>query len=90
VGSTLRFAWNAVSGPAGVTFSNPTAPVTQATFTVAGTYVLQLAVTDTQLTGTATVKIIVNQIPPPPPVVSFTAFADGAEITKPTPIIGSV
>ena len=90
VGSKLRFAWNAVSGPAGVTFSNPTAPVTQATFTIAGTYVLQLAVTDTQLTGTATVKIIVNQIPPPPPVVSFTGLADGAEITKPTPIIGSV
>jgi RHS repeat-associated protein/uncharacterized repeat protein (TIGR01451 family) len=90
VGIALRFAWNKISGPAGVTFSNPTAPVTEATFTVAGTYVLQLAVTDTQLTGTATAKIIVNQIPPPPPVVSFTGLADGAEITKPTPIIGSV
>jgi YD repeat-containing protein len=90
LGATLSFTWSELSGPAPVNFSNPTAAVTQAGFTVPGIYVLQLAVSDSALTGAATAKIIVNPEPVPPPVVSFTGFADGSEITKPTAIIGSV
>src|SRR6185312_14647139 len=60
VGGKLSFQWSALSGPAPVTFSNPTGGSTQAVFTVAGTYVLQLAASDSQLTGTGSVSITVN------------------------------
>src|SRR5579864_5405775 len=90
LGATLTYAWSELSGPAPVTFSNPAAAATQAGFTVPGTYVLQLAVSDSALTGTASARIIVNPEPTPPPVLSFTGLTDGQEITKPTPIIGSV
>ena len=92
-GSTLSVTWSALSGPAPVVFSDPNALVTQATFGAAGVYVLQLLASDTQLQSTARVTITVLSSvapPPPPPVVSFAGFADGQEITSPTPISGSV
>ncbi|MGB9122881.1 MAG: Ig-like domain-containing protein, partial [Candidatus Angelobacter sp.] len=92
-GSTLLVSWSEISGPASVSFSNPSSVVTQATFSVAGVYVLQLSASDSQLQTTAQVTITVANafVPPPtPPSVSFTGFTDGQEITKPTPIIGSV
>ena len=92
-GSTLSVIWSALSGPAPVVFIDPNALVTQATFGAAGVYVLQLLASDTQLQSTARVTItVLSSIapPPPPPVVSFAGLTDGQEITKPTPIIGSV
>jgi RHS repeat-associated protein len=92
-GSTLLVNWSEISGPASVLFSNPSSVVTQASFPVAGVYVLQLSASDSQLQTTAqvTVTVVNAPVPPPtPPSVSFTGFADGQEITKPTPIIGSV
>jgi RHS repeat-associated protein/uncharacterized repeat protein (TIGR01451 family) len=92
-GSSLVAQWSEISGPASVSFSNPSSVVTQATFSVAGVYVLQLSASDSQLQTTAQVTITVANafVPPPtPPSVSFTGFTDGQEITKPTPIIGSV
>jgi RHS repeat-associated protein/uncharacterized repeat protein (TIGR01451 family) len=92
-GSTLQVSWSEISGPASVSFSNPSSVITQATFSVAGVYVLQLSASDSQLQTTAQVTITVANAPvqpPTPPSVSFTGFTDGQEITKPTPIIGSV
>jgi RHS repeat-associated protein len=92
-GSVLGILWSQISGPATVTFSSPNTAVTQATFTVAGTYVLQLRASDTLLVATAQVTVTVRPAfvqPPPPPVVSVAGLIDGQEITKPTPIIGSV
>jgi RHS repeat-associated protein/uncharacterized repeat protein (TIGR01451 family) len=92
-GSTLLVSWSEISGPASVSFSNPSSVTTQATFSVAGVYVLQLSASDSQLQTTAQVTITVANAPvqpPTPPSVSFTGFTDGQEITKPTPIIGSV
>ncbi len=57
---TLTLAWSTVSGPGTVTFGTPTATTTTATFSSAGTYVLQLSATDTALTATDTVIVIVN------------------------------
>ncbi|HEY6348292.1 MAG TPA: RHS repeat-associated core domain-containing protein [Candidatus Angelobacter sp.] len=87
----ITFAWSEVSGPAAITFSSPNSAVTQATFPVAGTYVLQLSANDTKFTVTATTSVIVNPAPPPPPppTVSVT-LPEGTEITSPTQIIGSV
>jgi hypothetical protein len=58
-GSTVTVAWSEVSGPGNVTFANPTATSTMATFSSAGTYVLQLAASDTDKTGTGNVTVTV-------------------------------
>jgi RHS repeat-associated protein len=57
--NTLTISWSQVSGPTGVTFSTPSAAVTQATFPGVGTYVLQLSANDSQLTSSATTTVIV-------------------------------
>jgi hypothetical protein len=46
-----------VSGPGTVTFTNPAAASTTATFTTAGTYVLMLTANDSALTGTSNVTV---------------------------------
>ena len=43
---TLTYTWSVITGPASVTFTNPAAIDTSATFTVAGVYTLQLMVDD--------------------------------------------
>jgi len=67
-GSTLTTTWSKISGPGTVTFGNVNAKSTTASFSVAGTYVLQLAASDTALTSTSTVTITVNAAPTPPTV----------------------
>jgi hypothetical protein len=52
--------WSQVSGPGTTTFANPAARSTTATFSVPGSYTLQLAANDGSLTGTDTVVITVN------------------------------
>ena len=71
-GSTLTVTWSKVSGPGTVTFANANAKATTASFSAAGTYVLQLSATDGALTSTSTVTITVNAAPPvnQPPTVS--------------------
>jgi YD repeat-containing protein len=69
--ATVTTAWSEVSGPAAVTFSSPTSLSTQATFTTAGTYCLQLSGTNTGLTGTSNLTVTVYAAPQnQPPVVS--------------------
>ena len=43
--------WSKISGPGTVTFANPNSPVTTASFSTPGVYVLRLFADDTQLTG---------------------------------------
>src|SRR6185437_7417172 len=65
-GSSLTETWTEVSGPAPVTFSTPNQSGTQATFTAAGTYTLQLTASDSQLSTSAIATVIVkpaNQAP---------------------------
>jgi uncharacterized protein (DUF1800 family) len=59
-GASLTYAWSKRSGPGTVTFTAPGALATGASFNVAGTYVLRLSVSDTQLTGTADVQVRVD------------------------------
>ena len=63
-GATVTSTWSKVSGPGTVTFANANALSTTATFSVAGTYVLQLTADDTEYTSSDTVTIIVNPVPP--------------------------
>jgi hypothetical protein len=59
-GSTLTTTWSTVSGPAAVTFGDIHATFTTATFTQAGTYVLQLTATDGEKTSSSTATVIVH------------------------------
>jgi hypothetical protein len=56
----LTISWTKVSGPGSVTFTSPNMAVTQATFSAAGTYVLQLAASDGQLNNSSNVTVTVN------------------------------
>ncbi|MEA3502770.1 MAG: hypothetical protein U9R47_08350, partial [Actinomycetota bacterium] len=61
--------WSLVSGPAAVTFGDASAEDTTASFSVAGTYVLRLVADDGELSGDASLTIVVEEeaVPPPPP-----------------------
>jgi RHS repeat-associated protein len=61
-GQALTYAWSLASGPtgAGVQFATPSAASTQATFTLAGTYTLQLTVSDGVVTTVAVTHVIVS------------------------------
>jgi hypothetical protein len=52
--------WSTVNGPGSVSFADAHAPVTTAAFSVGGTYVLRLAVTDGELTATDDVTVTVR------------------------------
>jgi hypothetical protein len=58
-GSTLTMTWSKVSGPGTVTFSNANALSTTATFSSAGTYQVRLTASDSQLTSSSDVTIVV-------------------------------
>lgn len=59
-GSTLTYSW---SGPQGVTFANPAAAATTATFAAAGTYELTLEASDGDRSGSDSLTVIVNEAP---------------------------
>ncbi len=63
----LSRAWTKVSGPGTVTFADATNPVTTATFSAAGEYVLRLTANDSALIGSDDVQITVNPAAPASP-----------------------
>jgi RHS repeat-associated protein len=70
--STVSVVWSKVSGPGTVTFSNPALTATSAAFSTAGTYVLRLTATDSQLTAADDLVVTVQEVPPVnrPPAVN--------------------
>ncbi len=89
-GSTLQPTWSKFSGPGTVTFSNANSFQTQAQFSVEGSYVLRLSVSDSQLTGTADVTITVFTPQTPAPTVAIISPTDGKTITSPTDIFATI
>ena len=71
--STLTYTWPKVSGPGTVTFSSSNAVDTTATFSATGTYVLQLQASDSALSSTDQLQLIVN---PDPSILNLTPTAD--------------
>ena len=65
----LNALWSVLSAPvsSAVTFGNSLLAATTATFSAAGTYVLQLAANDGHLNRTDTVQIVVSAAPTDPP-----------------------
>ena len=59
-GLTTTDTWAEVSGPGTVTFADPTNPVTTATFSQVGTYVLELFATDSVNSGWEQISITVT------------------------------
>ena len=61
-GATVTQTWSTVSAPSGatVTFASPSQPVTTATFSTPGVYVLRLTATDTQLSANDDVVVKVG------------------------------
>src|SRR5215212_8635421 len=59
-GSSLALSWSKVSGPGDVAFTKPNSPLTDASFTVAGTYVLRLTASDSEhsVSGDVTVTAL--------------------------------
>jgi RHS repeat-associated protein len=93
IGSTLSVNWSTVSGPGTVVFSSANTAATQATFSTAGTYVLQLEASDTQLHSASQMTVTVQaaaQQPPPAPAVALISPNDGDDVTQQIPVIGSV
>src|SRR5262249_19021298 len=60
--AALTLDWSMMSGPGTVTFGDPHAANTTASFSQPGTYVLGLSVSDGDLTGTSQVTIPVNPV----------------------------
>jgi hypothetical protein len=56
-GSTPAVTWSLHNGPGNVAFGDPNSPVTTATFAVAGTYVLRITASDSELIATADVQV---------------------------------
>jgi len=72
----LTITWSKVSGPGTVTFTNPSAPATTATFSVAGNYVLRLTASDSALTATDDINVTVNPASPTNQAPVVNAGAD--------------
>jgi RHS repeat-associated protein len=79
-GSSITTSWSQVSGPGTVTFVNSLLPITDALFSMAGTYVLQLTASDGALTGTAQVTVTVNPAP------SLTGANLAVSLSSPGPL----
>lgn len=89
--STLSATWVKVSGPGPVTFASPNSARTDATFDAAGTYVLRLTASDTELSSSDDVTVAVyDEATGDAPTVELLSPADGEEITAPKDVVGSV
>ncbi len=67
--NTLTSTWSLVSGPGTVTFLDENAPVTDASFDTAGAYTLRLTATDTELSSSDDVDVIVASDALPPDLI---------------------
>jgi len=89
-GASLSYNWLVYTGPGPVTFSTPTSLTTDATFSVAGVYGVQLMVSDGQVTSIGTLTVEVFPSAPAAPQVILNAPQDGQTITAPLQVLGSV
>jgi RHS repeat-associated protein len=102
-GASLTATWTVVSGPVAVAIATPShsAPEpgplgasTTVTFAYPGTYVFQLAASDTLLSASATTTVTVNApaaiTAGAPPTVAIGGVTDDQEITAPAKILATV
>ena len=78
-GATLTSVWTQISGPGTATFTDPTSPMTDVTFSAAGVYVLKLTADDSELQGSDDVTVTVNAGSTVVLNIPITASTDDAE-----------
>jgi hypothetical protein len=79
-GATLTSTWSQLpGGPGTATFTNPTSPTTDVTFSAPGTYVLRLTADDTELQGHDDVSVTVNAANTVVLDIPIVASSDDAE-----------
>jgi hypothetical protein len=76
--SSISSTWTKVSGPGNVNFGSPQAEITTATFSQTGTYELKLEASDTVLSNSDTVQVVVNPDPPANQAPAVNAGLDQA------------
>ena len=81
-GTTLTTTWSTLSGPGTVTFGDPNALSTTATFSLAGTYVLRLTASDGTLATTDDVTITAK-------VLTVSPSSVDVQISSGSTVIGS-
>ena len=59
-GQSLALAWSKVSGPGDVAFTKPASPITEASFTAPGEYVLRLTASDSEQSASDEVTVTVR------------------------------
>jgi RHS repeat-associated protein len=90
LGGALTVSWEPISGPGNVGFQSQTPTSISVGFDLAGTYVLRITATDTQLTTTKDVTVTVSGTVGQGPTVSIASPTEGTEVTGPISVIGSV
>lgn len=75
----LSIAWSRVSGPGDVVFESPNTTETKATFSTPGEYEIRVAVSDGELRGTDSLRVVVTEPadeedPPPAPDIDPDAL----------------
>lgn len=63
-GPAVTVAWSKASGPGSVTFADPKAAITTATFSAPGKYVLKLTGHNGQMESSSTLDVLVENAPP--------------------------
>jgi hypothetical protein len=58
-GGTIRVSWKQVNGPGKVSFSNPDAARTRASFSAPGSYELELSASDSEFTSATRVNVVI-------------------------------
>lgn len=77
-------AWRKISGPGTVTFANPSATDTTATFSAVGFYELQLSASDGEHTITDTARVLVDHDPQAPSYLTATIKRPRDDERRPT------
>ena len=77
-GSSVTSTWSKVSGPGTVSFSNASSLSSTASFSTAGTYVLKLTASDTELSASDNMQVIVNNYISNPNLAGHWALDDGS------------
>jgi RHS repeat-associated protein len=92
-GSSVAVSWRVAGGPVdGAVIASPSSGATSVSFAFPGVYVLRFVATDGALAASDDVIVTVGAAPPvgPPPAVDVTAPEEGAVVTTPIDIVGSV
>ncbi|MDR1282341.1 MAG: VWA domain-containing protein, partial [Opitutaceae bacterium] len=91
VGATLTHRWTKISGPGTALFAAPDAAESTVSFSAPGLYILQLAASDGELTGTAQITVNVTASQKTAPAVAFdppgVTIPSGSPIALPAPQI---